>query len=77
MDWYWDLEKKEEVCYGKDLQEYMRFNPETGKITYCKRATESYAGEDGSHGEITEEGGRITLKQCLANTTLEDPSQEL
>ena len=52
MDWYWDAEAKEEVIFAKDGNEYMWFNLEIEKITYCKRATESFAGETGTHGEL-------------------------
>ena len=60
-----------------DVREYRRFKRETGVIAYCRRAAESYAGEDGTHGEITDEGGHVTLDQPLANAALADPSQGL
>ena len=63
MSWYLDSKTKEEVCFTKESREYVRFNLETLKIPYCKRATESFTGEDGLHGTICD-GGYITLQQC-------------
>ena len=33
MDWYWDPDMEEEVCY-KDGSEYLRYKPETDKYKY-------------------------------------------
>ena len=55
MGWCWDPRAEEEVCITKDGQEYMRFSQETGKISYCKRAMESFAGEEGMLGRIVDE----------------------
>ena len=60
-----------------DGREYMRFKRETGVTAYCRRAAESYAGEDGTHGGITDEGGHVTVEQNLANAALADPSEGL
>ena len=70
MAWYRDLEKNQEVCYLKDGSEYMRFDLATNKISYSKRAMESFAGEQGLFGEITDDGGVVPIRQRIARLGL-------
>ena len=76
MGWYWDPKAEQEVCITEDGHEYMRFSRETAKITYCKRATESFAGDEGTHGTIVDEDVLIPLEQRLASSHLGESSQE-
>ena len=76
MGWYWDPKADEEVCLTKDGHEYMRFSRETAKISYCKRATESFAGDEGTHGRIIDEHPFVPLEQRLASSHLGDSSQQ-
>ena len=70
MEWRLDPDKNQEVCYLKDGREYMRFDLGTRRIMYSKRATESFAGEQGLFGEITKERGFLSLQQRFAQATL-------
>ena len=47
MYWYPDPKSNDQVCYLENPVEYMRFHPGSQTITYCKRAGESFAGEQG------------------------------
>ena len=75
MGWYWDPKAEEEVCLTKDGHEYMRFSRETAKISYCKRATESFAGDEGAHGTIVDEHDLIASAQGSKSLQPEEPSQ--
>ncbi len=61
MCWYWDPEAKDEVCFTKEGEVYMRFNPETEEITYSERANQSFVGEVGLFGELANETAFVTL----------------
>ena len=63
MGWYWDPEVEEEVCLTKEGEEYMRFSRERAEISYCKRARESFAGDEGAYGTIVDEEQRLASSQ--------------
>ena len=76
MGWYWDPKAEEEVCLTEDGHEYMRFSRETVKISYCKRAKESFAGDVGVYGTIVDEHPFVTLEQRLASSHLGESEQQ-
>jgi len=54
-DWYWDPVKEEEVCYARNGNEYMRYNPKTEKYKYPTLADlfRTIDGEVGVEGEFS------------------------
>lgn len=76
MGWYWDPKAEEEVCLLKDGKEYMRFSRETAQISYCKRAAESFAGDEGAFGTIVDEHDAVSLEQRLASSHSAESSRE-
>lgn len=77
MAWYQDPISQDQVCFAKDGREYMRFKPSTGAISYCQRATESFAGEDGAFGQIVGHGGFVSLEQRRRATQESETSDEI
>ncbi|KAL8677630.1 MAG: hypothetical protein Q9186_005965 [Xanthomendoza sp. 1 TL-2023] len=55
MEWYWDPEAEEEVCYTEEGLEYMRYDGRSKRYTYPNLSTMSFAGEQGLFGELQEE----------------------
>ncbi|KAL8733562.1 MAG: hypothetical protein Q9166_001970 [cf. Caloplaca sp. 2 TL-2023] len=54
MEWYWDPEAKQEVCYTKGGLEYMRYDRSTEEYSYPEFSRVSFAGEEGLFGELQE-----------------------
>ena len=74
MTWYWDPDRKVEVCYYKDGREYMAYDLETKYYTYTSLRTHrhSVAGEFGMFGElasIMQTGGFVSLQGRIAPPT--------
>ena len=63
MDWYWDPDAKQEVCYTRGGLEYMRYDPQTKQYSFPDFSKMSFGGEQGLFGELEE------------NATLEVPSR--
>ncbi|KAL8771059.1 MAG: hypothetical protein Q9209_003478 [Squamulea sp. 1 TL-2023] len=69
MEWYWDPNAEQEVCYTKDGLEYMRYDRRTKQYTYPDLSRMSFAGEQGLFGELKEPptlevtGGFIPLNE--------------
>ena len=76
MGWYDDLDTGDQVCFAKDVEKYMRFNPRNGKISYEKRAFNSFAGEVGAFGEITDDCGFIPVSRRRDRLGKERPPSE-
>ena len=75
LEWYWDPKAEEEVCITKGGHEYMRFSRETAKISYCKGATESFAGEEGMHGTTVDEHDIVASAQYIKFSQVKKSSQ--
>ncbi|KAI4270285.1 MAG: hypothetical protein L6R38_007174 [Xanthoria sp. 2 TBL-2021] len=80
MEWYWDPESAQEVCYTKDGLEYMRYDRRSKEYIFPDIMRLSFAGEQGLFGEIEgpaqeEPSGRpVSLEERLAGSHLGDPA---
>ena len=74
MDWYWDPVAEQEVCYGRDGTEYMRFNRQTKKIDYpsLKSLSTTTAGEVGFFGIMIHPQRKIELEERLTGLSLHE-----
>lgn len=52
MDWYWDPEAKQEVCYTEAGLEYMRYDRATGEYSFPDFSRIEIGGEQGLFGEL-------------------------
>ena len=52
MDWYWDDDEEEEVCYHPSGVEYMRYKPEIAKYRYPALEELPIEGSQGFAGEL-------------------------
>lgn len=66
-DWYWDPERKEEVCYTDGGAEYMRYKPETKIYSFPDIFKMEFGGEQGLVGELD---GRPTLEVATGHRSL-------
>ncbi|KAL8930416.1 MAG: hypothetical protein Q9208_000600 [Pyrenodesmia sp. 3 TL-2023] len=69
MDWYWDPEAGQEVCYYKDGQEYMRYDPKKGEYSYPHLDILSFVGEQSMFGELQEEEDRLRKRDLGTETS--------
>ena len=51
--WYWDPRTKEEVCYTRNGNEYLRYDPATQKYNRSNLKKMSFDGEIGMFGQLT------------------------
>jgi len=76
-DRYWDPVKEEEVCYQRNGNEYLRYNPKTDKYRYPMLASlfRSIHGEVGVEGELlippTPASGFVSLESRMENVSLD------
>ena len=56
MNWYWDPETRQEVCFTKDGREYMRYNPEKKEYTYSNHAEQGSDLKNEPEQATTESG---------------------
>ncbi|KAL8922449.1 MAG: hypothetical protein Q9208_005171 [Pyrenodesmia sp. 3 TL-2023] len=52
MEWYWDDEAKQEVCYTKNGDEYMRYDPRSKTYFFRDFSLLGLEEEQGLHGEL-------------------------
>jgi hypothetical protein len=52
MDWYWDPETKQEVCYTEAGLEYMRYDRAPGEYSFPDFSRIEIGGEQGLFGEL-------------------------
>jgi len=55
MGWFWDDEKKEEVCYAESGKEYIRYKPKTCTYRFPRLERVSVAGQNAMFGEVLQE----------------------
>lgn len=69
MEWYWDPLRKQEVCFDKDGEEYMRYDRGTKEIFYpnLKKMWMTVAGEVGMFGTLIVRPGEdfVTLEERM------------
>ncbi|KAI4207458.1 MAG: hypothetical protein LQ346_000587 [Caloplaca aetnensis] len=52
MEWYWDDKAKQEVCYTKNGEEYMRYDPRSKTYFFRDFSSLGLEEEQGLHGEL-------------------------
>lgn len=65
MEWYWDPDAEQEVCYTKEGLEYMRYNRQSKEYSFPNFSKLSLFGEQG--GEL-EGHARLEAGSLLCNT---------
>lgn len=83
MEWHWDPEAEQEVCYTKRGGEYMRFDRATQRYSFPDFEKMSVEGQQGLFGGLEEEATLdversarfITIEERMQDMSLDDDRQ--
>ena len=76
MTWYWDPNLKQEVCYMRKGQEYMRFDRAKQEYSFPNFSDALVQGQEGLFGTITNEPITRESRMALSTSSMDQPPQQ-